>query len=82
MSRYASIPEPGETLEAMRDTVRALKQVVEQLANLRGAGHTPRVFYQIDPPSTEDCEEGDFWIRQDTTELLYFNHDSIWVAPA
>lgn len=41
MSNYAAIPEPSNTLEGLRDSVTALKQIVETLTQQRGAPNKP-----------------------------------------
>lgn len=78
MSRFPAIPEPGVTPEGMRETVAALKNAVETLANQRGVGRTPRVFVQIDAPKNTESELGDFWVKKDSRELFYF--DTTWEA--
>jgi hypothetical protein len=60
VSKYPAIPEPQKTLESLHETVKILKDVVEQLAGMRGDAGSARVFTGERLP--KDAKGGDLWV--------------------
>ena len=74
---YPSIPDPDDSGGGLANTVRALKQAVEQLTGQRANGPAAHVFTQDDPPVA--IAVGDLWIDTNAKSALrYWNGDQ-WV---
>lgn len=76
---YPSIPDPGNTLEGIAESVRTMKQATELLTGQRNgvSKGAPRMFIQTATPSTIDI--GDLWVNTATNKLLYWS-GSTWTA--
>jgi hypothetical protein len=72
--------------ESMAAAVRALKDVVEQLAGLRqGEAISPKVFWQGNPPEevANQLRGGDLWINPEDNKLYHWNSNTaLWVQVA
>lgn len=68
---YPAIPEPQPTLDALAETVRALKIAVELLTAQRGHAGAAHVFNQDEAPTA--IAVGDFWITKDASLIRYWN---------
>ena len=75
---YPSIPEPGNSVEALYQSVMQLKTEVEMLtgqrSNFLGA---PRVFIQDAMPAKAD--RGDLWISTTQSNKLNYWDGTKWV---
>lgn len=80
--RFPGIPDPGSSIMELQNTVRVLKQIVEDLIGQRIAGvpGTSRVWVQRVAPVNIQCETGDIWFNTDTHAVAYFN--GTWTAIA
>lgn len=74
---YPSIPDPTNNADSLLNTVRALKQVVEQLTGQRANGAAAHVFAQNDPPVA--IAYGDFWIDTNAKSALRYWNGNEWV---
>lgn len=89
MSKYPAIPEFSD-IESMTHTVRAMKEIVEQMAGARtsDAGSsrgTPSVFVNEVAPTTlldPTHKTGDFWIKPGPPIFLYYWSGTAWVQVA
>ena len=76
---YPSIPEPGNTLEGLAESVRVLKQAMilvtgQSKSNSFGA---PRMFIQGTTPAAE--HKGDLWVNTVTNKLVYCD-GTTWIV--
>lgn len=64
MSNYPAIPEPGNDLASIKDTVAALKQVIELFLDVRGLGAHKSTIFITTPTDTVPTGnvKGDLWI--------------------
>jgi hypothetical protein len=74
---YPSIPEPGNKLESLLETVRIMKLTIEMLTGqLKGDSQgAPRIFIQSTQPTT--TYKGDLWVNDSTSNMFYWN-GSAW----
>jgi hypothetical protein len=83
VSRYPTIPDFDETPESIANAVRAIKDVVEQLAALRqGEAISPKVFWQGDPPEPvkNQLRGGDLWANPENNKLHHWHPGAgVWV---
>jgi hypothetical protein len=82
MSKFPTIPEFTNSQEDMSAALRAIKQVVEQLAGLRQGESkgAPQVFVQSTAPSAAlaiSYKVGDFWINTSSNTLNYWS-GNVW----
>lgn len=82
MSRRNTIPDFTTDPQSMATTLRAMKEILEDLTGQRrgqGTG-SPRVFVQVirpDPRAGAELKSGDFWI-QPAERKLYFWDGLLW----
>lgn len=89
MSKYPAIPEFGDAA-TMVATVRAMKEIVEQLAGARTTGPgtsrgAPSVFVNEIAPSTlldPTHKVGDLWIKPGPPIALLYWAGTAWVQVA
>ena len=74
---YPSIPDPTNTVDSLLNTVRALKQSMEQITGQRANGAAAHVFAQDDPPTA--IAVGDFWIDTNAKSALRYWNGNEWV---
>lgn len=85
MSKYTSIPEFSSDVDSLAVTVRAIKDVVEQLAGIRiGASlGAPMIFVQGNEPlqgvDGNVLTRGDLWVNPETRAISFFD-GSVWTA--
>ena len=73
--RYAQIPEPGESIETLRQSVSALKQTVEELTGQSrkdSGGQTNTVFFMPEKTPVAN-RRGDMWITPKGSDPSLYN---------
>jgi hypothetical protein len=86
VSRYPAIPDFSD-VASMQHTVRAMKEILEQLAGQRvgDSRGAPSVFVQDTAPSSlldSTRKHGDLWITNSSPPTLYFWNGVRWVQVA
>lgn len=75
MRKYTAIPEPTKSIDNLFETVKALKQAVEEMNGSAGKINMSRTYVEDRPPT--GVNRGDLWINQSG---MYFWNGQDWQA--
>lgn len=93
MPKFSAIPDFTNNIESMATTLRAMKDVVEQLGGLRQGENlgAPSMFVQMVAPKTtlrQTLKRGDLWVQTNPNDSgngsntlpgnLYYWDGSVW----